>query len=334
MDPIEKAKMLIHTPAPDTGAAHSANVTTIYGVATSGSVNGSVMVDLGGHTVSTDDTQAVEIPCTCDVREGDMVLVQLAGADGSAKSMTVTGVVGGGDRTREKINSLIASITEQYGVSGSLSKEPEEWTDEPVNPSSGSYIWTRSMITYASGQVAYSDPYCTGDNGSTIISADVCYYSSDSPKELTGGSWDTQAPDWIDGKYVWQKTITRLADGSTKESDPVCLSGSKGDKGDSGEDAVLLRIDSSKGNLFKNNMVSTILSVTIIKGGERISSSSDLKRVFGESARLEWLWKRMDDSDWSTILASDSRLSDEGFIFQLSPDDVETKEVFTCNLII
>lgn len=112
------------------------------------------------------------------------------------------------------------------------------------------------------------------------------------------------------------------------------VEGSKGDKGDSGEDAVLLRIDSSKGNLFKNNMVSTILSVTIIKGGERISSSSDLKRVFGESARLEWLWKRMDDSDWSTILASDSRLSDEGFIFQLSPDDVETKEVFTCNLII
>lgn len=132
MDPIEKAKMLIHTPAPDTGAAHSANLTQITGEAVSDSIDGAVMVNLGGHTVSSDDTQTVEIPCTCDVREGDMVLVQLAGADGSAKGMTVTGVVGGGDRAREKTEEAAKTATNflSYSeTSGLIISEDASTTD-------------------------------------------------------------------------------------------------------------------------------------------------------------------------------------------------------------
>ena len=101
-----------------------------------------------------------------------------------------------------------------------------------------------------------------------------------------------------------------------------------------GEDAVLLRIDSSRGLLFKNNMVSTVLSVTIYSGPERITNSTDLRRVFGNTARLEWYWQRLDDDAFGIISAADSRLSDSGFHFTLTPEDVDTKVTFMCQLML
>ncbi|WP_040639946.1 hypothetical protein ACRQ5I_11575 [Pseudoramibacter alactolyticus] len=103
MDNIEKAAVLLGKYAkPKQGAAHSANVITLTGTATGDSVDGIVTVDLGGMTISDEDMQAVELPTTCDVREGDTVQVQVSGADGTAKNLLVTGVIGGGDRINAK----------------------------------------------------------------------------------------------------------------------------------------------------------------------------------------------------------------------------------------
>lgn len=123
MDPIEKAKMLIHTPDPDTGAVHSADVTTIYGTAASDSANGAVMIDLGSMTISGNGEQTIEVPTTVDVRKGDQVKVELAGADGGAKAITVTGVVGGGDRTKEEVGAVIVRVQEtEEGLESKVSK--------------------------------------------------------------------------------------------------------------------------------------------------------------------------------------------------------------------
>ena len=106
-----------------------------------------------------------------------------------------------------------------------------------------------------------------------------------------------------------------------------------GQNGSDGEDAVLLRIDSSRGTVFKNNAVSTVLSVIIYKGNNRIENSTQLATVFGANARLEWEWLRLDDDTYGVISASDSRISDNGFHFTLSPQDVDVKVTFRCNLI-
>ena len=100
-----------------------------------------------------------------------------------------------------------------------------------------------------------------------------------------------------------------------------------------GADAVLLRIDSSRGNLFKNNMVSTVLSVSVFKAGVCVKTSSELTSVFGTNAYLQWYWKRIGDTEFHEILRTDSRLLDNGFMFNLSPEDVDTKVVFQCDLI-
>lgn len=100
-----------------------------------------------------------------------------------------------------------------------------------------------------------------------------------------------------------------------------------------GEDATLLRIDSSRGTVFKNNAVSTVLSAVIYKGSKRITDITELKKEYGASAYLEWQWQRIGESSFGTILANDIRIGNDGFTFTLSPDDVDTKVVFMCNLI-
>lgn len=100
-----------------------------------------------------------------------------------------------------------------------------------------------------------------------------------------------------------------------------------------GEDAVVLRIDSSRGTVFKNNAVSTVLTVAIYTGGQRITNITDLRSKLGNSAHLQWYWQRLNDDSYGVIVATDPRLSDDGFSFTLTPTDVDTKVTFMCELI-
>ena len=51
-------------------------------------------------------------------------------------------------------------------------------------------------------------------------------------------------------------------------------------------------------------------------------------------ARIEWQWRRDDADDWSTILSSDSRLSDDGFSFTVSPADVNDRTCFEASVVV
>lgn len=72
---------------------------------------------------------------------------------------------------------------------------------------------------------------------------DVEYYLSTSPTSLSGGSWSTTAPTWVNGKYMWSRTVTTDGAGNRTYSpnqNGVCIAGAqgatgaKGDKGDTG----------------------------------------------------------------------------------------------------
>ena len=73
---------------------------------------------------------------------------------------------------------------------------------------------------------------------------DVEYYLSTSATSLSGGSWSTTAPTWVNGKYMWSRTVTTDGAGNKTYSpnqNGVCIAGAqgatgaKGDKGDKGE---------------------------------------------------------------------------------------------------
>ena len=96
---------------------------------------------------------------------------------------------------------------------------------------------------------------------------------------------------------------------------------------------AVLRIDSSRGTVFKDNQVSTVLSVSIHYGKQIIENITTLRATFGASARLQWEWLRMDEERYGIISADDTHLSDGGFRLTLGPTDVDVKVTFRCALI-
>ena len=96
---------------------------------------------------------------------------------------------------------------------------------------------------------------------------------------------------------------------------------------------AVLRIDSSRGTVFKDNNVSTVLSVSVHYGKQIIENITTLRASFGASARLQWEWLRMDEERYGIISADDTRLSDGGFRLTLGPADVDVKVTFRCTLI-
>lgn len=149
--------------------------------------------------------------------------------------------------------------------------------------------------------------------------------SSDVAAPVTG--WQATMPGHASGRYIWQKTVTTFNSGLTEESAPACVSGANG------EDATVLRIDSSRGTVFKNNAVSTVLSAVIYHGGERITDIAALRHTYGSSAYIQWSWQRMDENRFGVISSDDARISNNGFSFTLSPSDVDVKVTFLCELI-
>lgn len=68
----------------------------------------------------------------------------------------------------------------------------------------------------------------------TVARIEVVYASSDSPTEAPTDEWSTTAPEWVEGKYMWQKTITTYANGTTAETAATNISGAKGEAGKNG----------------------------------------------------------------------------------------------------
>ena len=126
-------------------------------------------------------------------------------------------------------------------------------------------------------------------------------------------------------------TLGGVLDTFTKQASKITSSG--GRDGRDGQDAVTLRIDSSRGTVFKNSTVETVLNVVIFKGGKTITDAASMRAEFGSNAYLEWQWQRMGEATFGTILTTDSRITKEGFALSLTPSDVDTKVVFKCQLI-
>ena len=73
-----------------------------------------------------------------------------------------------------------------------------------------------------------------------IASVDVEYAQGSSRVTEPQDGWQTTAPQWVSGKYIWTRTKTTMQSGDIEYSEPVCISGrdgtdgAKGDKGSTG----------------------------------------------------------------------------------------------------
>jgi hypothetical protein len=67
-----------------------------------------------------------------------------------------------------------------------------------------------------------------GDAGTGIESVDVEYAKNSSGTEAPTLGWQTTAPSWENGKYIWSRTRIKLTDGTISYTEAACISGGKG----------------------------------------------------------------------------------------------------------
>lgn len=87
-----------------------------------------------------------------------------------------------------------------------------------------------------------------------------------------------------------------------------------------GEDAINVRIDSSAGNIFKNNIISTVLTCRVFQGDDDIT---------GDATAFKWIkkdqWGNVDES-WTKTIA--------GNAITITNADVLSKAIFECEVTL
>lgn len=162
-----------------------------------------------------------------------------------------------------------------------------------------------------------------------VVSTLTEYAANQDPAAAPTSGWSQEQPEWTEGNYIWMRQTVTYGSGEVEFTEPACITGNAGA---AGKDAILLHIDSSHGTVFKNADGKTTFTVTIFYGSKTITDKAGLTDAFGTSAHLEWKWLKVDEDDWGTIPASDSRLSNDGFTLAITSDDVDVKTSFECNL--
>ena len=149
------------------------------------------------------------------------------------------------EETKTSIESKIETVDVEYYLStsattlsgGSWFTTAPAWTD-------GKYMWMRTKITDGASNVTYSPDEngtciagatgATGSSGKGIASIVEEYYQSTSATSLSGGSWSTAVPTWVDGKYIWTRSVITYTDTTVKRTEGICATGQKGDTGPQG----------------------------------------------------------------------------------------------------
>lgn len=89
---------------------------------------------------------------------------------------------------------------------------------------------------------------------------------------------------------------------------------------------TVLEIKSSKGRVFQTGKVSTVLSVVITYGADRITDIDSLYESFGDGVKLIWY------ENGDKLLSTDSRISQEGFCFTIDNMDMTEPVKYECKL--
>ena len=119
----------------------------------------------------------------------------------------------------------VAYADDKYGNGISLNPEGKEYlgiaTNKKVNivDISDPSVFTWSKIKGEQGEPG--TPGKDGTDANSIIKITPEYYLSNSSTAQTGGFWSEALPDWVSGKYIWERQRVEWSDGSFSYSDPV-----------------------------------------------------------------------------------------------------------------
>lgn len=126
-----------------------------------------------------------------------------------------------------------------YAISNSNTIAPTSgWQTDAPAWKDGSYIWSKTKVTYTDGSVVYTNAACItggkGETGNGIKSIVEQYYLSSSATALVNGSWSESRPEWRDGWYIWTRSVITYTNGNSITTQAICTTGGKGEAGKDG----------------------------------------------------------------------------------------------------
>lgn len=164
----------------------------------------------------------------------------------------------------------------------------------------------------------------------TISGVDVMYCRASSSTACNISTmttpWSTAAPGWVDGEYIWQKTVTTYDDGHTSESAATCLTGATGQSGKGIASTVIKYARSTDGvnhptnesewyddipDYVEGDFVWTRTVITYTDNSTSTSYSVGRNGVNGDHNAVVYLYKRSPSQvsiDWTTQVAYDFQL--------------------------
>lgn len=160
-------------------------------------------------------------------------------------------------------------------------------------------------------------------NVSKAVKNQITQYciSASSEENTHKSAWFDRMPTPTNGEYIWQRDYIEYIDGTNGYSPDVegfYVATADGIVGKDGEDAITVQIESSTGNLFYKQGISSILTCTVYSGSTDITS---------QVTKFTWKKKNSDgtiDSSWSRIQGGRS--------ISIGPNDVDSKAIFICEV--
>nr|DAX05597.1 MAG TPA: tail protein [Bacteriophage sp.] len=177
---------------------------------------------------------------------------------GEIRSITtkVTKVTNTANDALQKANDGLSNVNVQYYLSTSnTTLSGGTWSDNAPSWVDGKYMWSRTKVTNAKGEVSYEPSIngtciagatgATGKDGIngkdgvngksiTIKSKAIEYQASTSGTSAPTGTWTTTIPNVNKGSYLWTRTTVTYSDDTNTVSYSVAYRGTDGTDGING----------------------------------------------------------------------------------------------------
>lgn len=105
------------------------------------------------------------------------------------------------------------------------------------------YVAKNGTVWFSSPKLERGEnatPEWTPNPADRIGTPTEMFYLSTSNTELAGGNWSFNKPVVDAGRYLWTRTEWQYGDGTVELTEPVCVTGAKGDKGDAGTSVTIV----------------------------------------------------------------------------------------------
>lgn len=200
--------------------------------------------------------------------------IAFKGADGADGQDGVDGT---------SVTITTTEVTYQTSSSGTTAPTGS-WSSTIPSVPANQFLWTKTYVKYSDNKsttsysVSRSPKDGTAGTSVTITTTETSYKVDSQGTTPPSTGWSAPNPTTIPeapaGQYLWTKTHVLYSDNKTTTSYSVARSARDGEKGDSGEDALLLMIESTNGTIFKNTQIATTLSAHVYKGPLEVTGAA------------------------------------------------------------